>query len=143
MLLSLINLGSGVALQALIAIPGITLNVSYFIPILLLLIRKLKGEHPRYGPFKLGSYGIPVNLVALCFTGYCTFWVSFPIAYPVVAETMNYAAPILIGLISLALLDWFTTGKRRFVIPMGQYNIEMEEEYNDRKHASSEEAPSE
>ncbi len=35
------------------------------------------------------------------------------------AETMNYAGPLCIAVMLFALLDWFTTGRRRFVVPTG------------------------
>lgn len=53
-LLALINIGSEVAFDALIGIPTCALMLSYFIPICLITIRKVPGEHPKYGPFKLG-----------------------------------------------------------------------------------------
>lgn len=47
--------------------------------------------------------------------------------YPVTSANMNYAGPITIALIVIALVDWFTTGKKRFEVPTGQYQIEMED----------------
>lgn len=135
-LLSLINLGSTVAFQALIALPSTALMLSYALPIFLIMIRKLKGEHPRYGPFKLGSYGLPINLLGLCFSVYCAFWFAFPTMYPVTSNTMNWAGPVLIAIILAALGDWFTTGKTRFKVPVGEYDIEMEDDM-DRKSGSS------
>jgi amino acid transporter len=136
-LLALINLGSSVALAALMSLPLAGLMISYFLPILLLTIRKLKGEHPRYGPFKLGRWGLPINLVALCFCTYFAFWWVFPTAYPVTSMNMNYAGPIFIALVLLVLVDWFTTGKTRFEVPSGEYNIEMEDYEKDSKRVST------
>lgn len=41
---------------------------------------------------------------------------------------MNYAAPIFIALIVAILADWYTTGKKRFQVPTGEYNVEMEDD---------------
>lgn len=133
---SLVNIGSDVALGALLSITAVALSISYFLPICLLLIRKLKSEHPRYGPFKLGSLGIPINLFSCCYLIYITFWTAFPIMYPVVTSTFNFAGPIFIGVLLLALLDWFTTGKKRFQVPVGEYDIEMEGDGNSGKVSS-------
>lgn len=46
---------------------------------------------------------------------------------PITAETMNYAAPIFFVLFAAILGDWFTTGKKRFQVPTGEYNIEMQD----------------
>lgn len=127
-ILSLLNIGSSVAYAALISIPTVALCISYIIPITLLTIRKLMNDHPRYGPFKLGRWGIPINLWAIAFLTYCLIWTPFPTMYPVTAENMNYAGPITIAVILLALLDWFTSGKKRFKIPNQDVNnIELYE----------------
>lgn len=123
-LLSLINIGSDVAFNALLSLSTLSLNLSYVIPLYLLLIRKITGRHPQYGPFKLGEWGIPINLLALVFVLYSIFWVSFPSFYPVTAVTMNWAGPITIVVIAGALIDWHTSGKRRFKVPISQYELE-------------------
>jgi len=121
-LLSLLNLGSSVAFGAIISLPGLGLCISYLIPITLLTIRKLKGEHPRYGPFKLGRWGLPINCFAICFLIWCLWFIPFPSYYPVTSDNMNYAGPITLGVIALCLLDWFTTGKKRFRVPTQDFN---------------------
>lgn len=104
------------------------LYLSYVIPLYHLLVRKVQGRHPRYGPFQLGKWGIPVNLFALFFVLYSITWVSLPIFYPVTAETMNFAGPITIVVLILALADWFTTGKYRFKIPISQHEMDRFED---------------
>lgn len=100
-------------------------------------MRKLAGKHPKYGPFKLGRWGIPVNVLALAFCLYSIIWTPFPPIYPVTSETMNYAGPITIVLILLALADWFTTGRKRFAVPTSTYTIEMEEYEESKKTPNS------
>lgn len=39
---------------------------------------------------------------------------------------MNYAGPIVLGMILLCILDWFTTGETRFKIPRQDFhNLKM------------------
>jgi amino acid transporter len=118
-LLALINIGSSVAFTALVSLPTVALYISYFIPICLLTLRKLAGKHPQYGPFKLGRWGLPINLFSLAYIIFILIWVPFPPSRPVTAETMNYAGPLCIAVMLFALLDWFTTGRKRFVVPTG------------------------
>jgi amino acid transporter len=137
-LLALVNIGSTIAFTALVSLPTVALYVSYFIPILLLVLRKLAGKHPQYGPFKLGKWGLPINLFSLLFIVYILIWTPFPPERPVTAETMNYAGPITIAVVLLALVDWFTTGKNRFKVPTGSIVILEMEDKADKKKAPSE-----
>lgn len=118
-LLALINIGSTVAFTALVSLPTVALYVSYFIPISLLVLRKLAGKHPKYGPFKLGRWGLPINLFSLAYIVFVLIWIPFPPGRPVTAQSMNYAGPLFLGVVFLALGDWFTTGKTRFKAPTG------------------------
>ena len=116
-LLSLINIGSSTAFNALISLPTIALYISYFIPILFLTIRKLQGRHPVYGPFKLGRWGLPINLYSMAYIIYIVTFLPFPSIRPVTSINMNYAGPIMGAIIVIAVGDWFITGKRRFHVP--------------------------
>ncbi|KAF2744451.1 amino acid transporter [Sporormia fimetaria CBS 119925] len=126
-ILSLIKLGSSVALTTILSISTVGLIASYIPPVGLLIIRKLKGEHPRYGPFKLGRWGLPCNLLAFCFCSYGTFWAAFPSSRPVTTVNMNYSGPVFIGLIFLCIGDWYISGRKRFSVPTGKYLIEMQD----------------
>ncbi|KAK0109940.1 hypothetical protein ONS95_002607 [Cadophora gregata] len=117
-LLALINIGSPTAFNALISLPTIALYMSYFIPILFLVIRKLQNRHPTYGPFKLGRWGLPINLFSLIYILYILRFVPFPVMLPVTATTMNYAGPMMGVIIVVALGDWVISGRKRFEVPV-------------------------
>lgn len=117
-LLALINIASVTAFNALISLPTIALYISYFIPIFFLVIRKLQNRHPHYGPFKLGRYGLPINLFALVYILYILSFLPFPTILPVTAVNMNYAGPLMAAVIVIALGDWFLSGKKRFSVPI-------------------------
>lgn len=117
-LLALIYIGSTTAFNALISLPLITLYISYLIPIAFLLIRKVQGRHPQYGPFKLGRWGIPINLFSVLYILYVLSFIPLPTVMPVTALNMNYAGPLVLAVIVLALADWFFSGRFRFQIPV-------------------------
>lgn len=96
------------------------LYFSYLLPILFILLRKLKGDHPVYGPFHLGRFGIPLNIIALCYGIYIVIFLPFPLVLPVTAADMNYAGPILGAVMLLALVDYFVSGRKRFVLPVNK-----------------------
>jgi choline transport protein len=118
-LLALINIGSTTAFFAVLSLSTLSLYISYMLPILFFMIRKIEGRHPTYGPFTLGKWGIPINLIALLYAGYMVVFMSFPTFLPVTSTTMNYAAPVWIGCLIFALGDWFVSGHKRFVVPAG------------------------
>ena len=84
------------------------------------IIRKLQNRHPQYGPFKLGGWGLPINLFALVFIVYVVTFLPFPVDLLVTATNMNYAGPLVGAIILMALGDWFTSGRKRFEVPVAR-----------------------
>lgn len=135
-LIALLNIGSDVAFSALVPLPTIAILLFYMISIALLLIRKLRNEHPPYGPFKLRKWGVPINLFALLFLTYIMVWIPFPTMLPVSSRTMNYSGPITIAIILLALADWFTTGKKRFTVSVKHLSHDRHMELEETKDSN-------
>jgi amino acid transporter len=119
--LSLIYIGSATAFNALISLQTFALHVSYFFPILFMLIRRLRGPPPPYGSFKLGAFGVPLNVLSLFFLVYVAMWMPFPQMLPVTKDNMNYAGPIFGAVVVGAILDWFINGRKRFQMPVIRY----------------------
>jgi choline transport protein len=109
-LLSIIYVISTTAFNAIISLQTISLSVSYIPPFLFFMLRKVRGEHIPYGPFKLGRYGIATNVLALAYLLYVVIWMPFPTMLPVTGSNMNYAA----------LVDWTFSGHKRFKVPVAQ-----------------------
>lgn len=139
-ILALSNVGSEVAFTALISLPTVALNLSCLIPIFHLTVRMLNGEHPSVRTLQVGQVGLPVNFLAMAFALYCVVWMPFPPVKPVTSQTVNYAGPITIGVVLLAMLDCFTNGKKRFKVPTSKYSAEMavfgKNNKNDRENRS-------
>ncbi|OAL02849.1 amino acid transporter [Phaeosphaeriaceae sp. SRC1lsM3a] len=119
--LSLIYIASATAFNALISLQALALHVSYFFPILFILLRKLRGPAPPYGPFKMGFIGIPVNMFALCYLIYVVLWMPFPQVLPVTRDNMNYSGPIFGAVVLGALGHWFIRGRKTFQMPVKRY----------------------
>lgn len=94
------------------------LAISYILPILFICIRKIRGNEPPYGPFRLGWYGIPTNIFALLYLCYVIIWMPFPQVLPVTGSNFNYAGPILGVAILGALADYAINGRKRFEVPV-------------------------
>jgi hypothetical protein len=87
-LLQLLNVGSSTALFAILGLSTIGLYLSYVMPVLFIIIAKLRGEHIVYGPFKLGALGLPINIFAVCYGVFVLIWLPFPPFLPVTGENM-------------------------------------------------------
>lgn len=117
-LLAIIYIISTPAFNALIALTAISISVSYVPPILFITIRKIRGQHPPYGPIKLGRYGLPINLLSLAYLIYAITWMPFPAILPVTAGNFNYSGPLLGAVIIGAPIDWVISGHKRFKVPV-------------------------
>jgi choline transport protein len=116
--LSSIYIGSTTAYNAIVSLSSIGLHVSYVLPILFIMLRKIRGPSIAYGPFKLGRWGVPINMFALFYLIYVIIWMPFPTILPVTGPNMNYAGPILLAVIICGITDWFIGGHKRFEFPV-------------------------
>lgn len=114
-------MASATAFNALISLQALGLHVSYLFPILFILLRKLRGPPPPYGPFNMGVVGIPVNIFALCYLVFVILWMPFPPSLPVNKDNMNYAGPIFGAVVIGALGHWVISGKDTFKMPIILY----------------------
>lgn len=120
-LLSFIYIGSSTAFNAIISLTSIGLHISYILPIRFIIPRKIRGPPVAFGPFKLGKWGIPINLFSLVYLFFVIIWIPFPIELPVTGSNMNYAGPILLVVIIGAVIDWFISGHKRFDFPIARH----------------------
>ena len=117
-LLSLINIGSSTALNAILSLSTWALYISYLIPIFLLIMKRVRKESLPYGPFTLGKFGVVVNGYAMVYGIFICIFLPFPPSRPVTASNMNYASPVMAGVVLFALIDWFVRGRKKFIGPL-------------------------
>lgn len=134
-LLSFINIGSSVALNAILSLSTISLYVSYIIPISCLLHKRLRSRTSRpgkagsahvsedeiaFGPFTLGRFGAIINLYGVCYATMLIPFMALPTSLPLTAETMNYAGPIFLFVLLFAGFDYVVRGRHKFKGPAGR-----------------------
>ncbi|KAG8694058.1 hypothetical protein FRC09_010087 [Ceratobasidium sp. 395] len=118
-----IYLGSSSALNAILSSSVVALNISYSIPVALLLIRGRHLLHPPDLPapptFTLGRIGGPIaNIIGLAFAVLTTVFFLFPPVLPVTPANMNYTI-VVFGVIALvSVITWITSGRRNFKGPL-------------------------
>jgi amino acid transporter len=117
-LISIVYIISSTAFNAIISLQALALNLSYVPPIFFVMLRKIRGNPPNYGPFKIGRFGIAVNLFALAYLAYVITWMPFPQILPVTWTNFNYAGPLLGIVVIGALADWVIGGRKRFEVPV-------------------------
>jgi amino acid transporter len=115
-LLQLINIGSTTALFAILSLSTMALYLSYVLPILFVTIAKIQGDpRVKYGPWKLGRWGLPINIFAIVYGIFILIWLPFPPYMPVTAMNMNYGGPAMGAVLIWALVDYAFWGRKRFV----------------------------
>ena len=118
-LLSLINLGSSAAFNAIISLQVVSLLLTYFTSIACVLHRRL--YHPEILPrarWGLGRYGVAVNVGALLYTGFIFFWAFWPNATPVDASSFNWSVAIFMAVVIVSLTMYWTKGRKAFDGPV-------------------------
>jgi choline transport protein len=124
-LLSLINIGSTTAFNALLSLATIGFYFSYGIPILMFTIRRFSHERPiEFGPWNMGRLGLTVNILAIAFCTFLIIFLPFPTVLPVTAQNMNYASVVFIGVIVFSLVDWVIRGRKRYTGPIREVRSE-------------------
>jgi choline transport protein len=124
-LLSLINIGSTTAFNALLSLATIGFYFSYGIPILMFFIRRFSTDRPiEFGPWTLGRLGYAINVLAMAFCLFLIIFLPFPTVLPVTAQNMNYASVVFIGVILFSLVDWIIRGHKRYTGPIREVRSE-------------------
>ena len=92
---------------------------------------KLRHDHIPYGPFRLGRFGLVINIFALVYAIFIAIFLPFPPFVPVTAATMNYGGPVMGLVIIFAITDWLITGRKRFRVPVDPVDsVEMDETHS-------------
>lgn len=117
-LLSLINIGSTVAFNAISSMATNALLSTYIISISCLILRRVSGQPLPPRRWSLGRLGIFVNCGAVCFLLTIWVFVFFPIATPVTPATMNWNILMFGATMIFSVCYFFFVGKKRYVSPV-------------------------
>ncbi|KAG0655478.1 hypothetical protein C6P46_000875 [Rhodotorula mucilaginosa] len=118
---SLVYLGSNAAFQAILSSSVVLLELSYCIPIALLLIRGRHLLRPESFPsptWTLGPVLGPItNVVALIFTSVTVVFFLFPGETHPTGNSMNYAVVVIGFVLLLCGGTWIFQGRKHFIGP--------------------------
>jgi choline transport protein len=87
-------------------------------PLLSRILAHVSGrKHRLEGPYSLGRYGLPLNIIGFLFLTFCCITFNFPSVSPVDSENMNYTSAAMGVVMLISLVTWLTTGRKRFTGP--------------------------
>ena len=116
-LLALINIGSSVALNAILSLNCASLLSSYIICISCLILKRLRGEALPGRPWSLGGWGLHINIGALCWLVPIFVFTLFPGVTPVEPSTMNWGVVLFGFMVGFSTLYYTSVGRKVYVSP--------------------------
>ncbi len=118
LIVSLINIGSATALNAIISLVVVSLLSSYFITISCLVWRRLGGEPLPERRWSLGKYGLAINITSLIFLTPIFFFAFWPAVTPVHRDTMNWAVVMYGFMVFISLVYYYKWARHIYVGPV-------------------------
>ncbi|RAH59700.1 GABA permease [Aspergillus piperis CBS 112811] len=118
-LLSLINIGSDTAFNAIISLNVAALMWTYAISISCVMYRKIACPEtlpPRR--WSLGKHGIWINAVALVYVIFALFWSFWPTEIPVTLNNFNWSVVLFVGVFVISLAMYVVQGRRVYKGPV-------------------------
>ena len=126
MFLGLVNIGSSTAFNAMTTLALIGYYSSYLLSVTLLVIRRFGKKHIPFGPFKLGRFGLLINMLSIFYSVLIIVFMVFPPYQPVTVENMNYSSVIFGAVLLLSLILWFIYGRVEYKGPVRDVIEEMQ-----------------
>ncbi|THZ18855.1 GABA permease-like protein [Aureobasidium pullulans] len=127
-ILSLINIGSSAAFNAIISLGAVAQMGTYAISITCVLYRRLTAPHllPK-ARWSLGRWGVVINIVGLLFAWEVFFWCFWPNAQPVTVDNFNWAPVMFVAVVVGALITYYFQGRRVYTGPVAIVQGRQEE----------------
>jgi amino acid transporter len=117
--LSLINIGSDQAFNAIISLNVVSLMITYMLSIGAVLYRRIR--QPELLPkcrWSLGKMGIPINIAGLLYSTHAFFWCFWPNVTPVTVADFNWAVVMFVGVALCCMIDYVVRGRRHYSGPV-------------------------
>jgi amino acid transporter len=118
-LLSLINIGSNAAFNAIISLNVVSLMITYCVSIGCVLFRRI--YHPELLPkarWSLGKWGVMINASAFLYSFFAFFWCFWPNAVPVTAESFNWSSVMFVAVVIISTADYWLRARSVFKGPV-------------------------
>jgi choline transport protein len=124
-LLSMINIGSTTAFNAIASLGTASLISSYIVSITCVRIKRWRKEPLPHARWSLGKWGAPINDFSILYLIVVFVFTFFPMASEVTPETMNWNVLIYGFTIFFAIGYFFFKGRYTYVGPVTLVNKHM------------------
>ncbi len=92
-------------------------DLSYIMPLFVRIWGRLRGRQEIDSAYSLGRFGMLFNVVGILYLAFACITFNFPSVYPVNSSNMNYTCAAVAVSVLIALVTWFTTGRKQFTGP--------------------------
>jgi choline transport protein len=117
-LLSLINLGSSVAFNAIVSLTVGAIISSYIISISCVALRRIRRQPLPRARWSLGRAGLACNIIAVLFLLLVYVFAFFPLAPTVEPESMNWSSLIYGVVVLFSVCYYFVFGRHAYEGPV-------------------------
>ncbi|KAK3178624.1 hypothetical protein OEA41_000761 [Lepraria neglecta] len=124
-LISLLNIGSSVAFNAVASLATAALLSSYIISISCVTLKRWRGEPFPSKRWSLGKWGATLNVVAVLYLCVACFFSFWPLYKEVTAETFNWSIVIYSAVIWYAVSYFYVKGRRQYDGPVVHVNKDI------------------
>ena len=116
-LLSLINLGSSVAFNAILSIGVVSLLTSYLVSISCILYKRIRRQTLLERRWSLGRYGLPLNIISVAYLLIAWLFAFFPLGVPVTLETMvSFLGRTILSYLLILIIELCRIGPLLFTV---------------------------
>ena len=116
--MSLINIGSTVAFNAVLSLGIVALMATYAISIGCILLKRVRGEPIPSARWSLGRAGTPINIIAMVYIMWAFFWSFWPNSYQPTPQTFNWAVVLFVGVMGIACVEYFLHARKYYHGPV-------------------------
>jgi amino acid transporter len=115
-LLSLVNLGSSEAFNAMLSLNQCAILGSYMIAIGCKIYARVRGNLPE-SPWSLGRYGLCIDVLAILLLTPLFVFAMFPSSASVNAGNMNWGILLFGSVVLLSTIYFFVKGRHHYISP--------------------------
>lgn len=119
-LVTLINLGSADAFNAILSLFSVAQMATYSLSISCVLWRRVTASEtlPK-GSWALGRWGVPINGIAVAYAWFTWFWMFWPTAVPLSGPgDMNWAVVMFFGVLAIAMIHFLVRARKTYFGPV-------------------------
>ena len=118
-LLSLINIGSDAAFNAIVSLNLVSLMITYMTSIGCVLYRRV--YFPELLPkcrWSLGKWGVAINGFAFLYSTFTFFWCFWPQVTPTDILDFNWSVVMFVAIMIISAVDWFVRARKSYAGPV-------------------------